>query len=802
MSTTNILIVEDEAIVAADIAGQLGRLGYAISGQAARGEDAVMLARNLRPDLVLMDIQLAGAMDGIEAAEVIHRECGVPVIYLTAHSDTATLERTKLTEPFGYILKPFEERELRTHIETALYRHQAERALRESEERFRMQWERMPIGCIVYDEQNRFSQINPAAEGIFGFSEMDLRGRHADAIVPESARPRLDSILCRLAKGDMTAHSVNENVTKDGRTIICDWTNTPLRDKNGVFIGFLSMVQDITERRRVEATLKEAHDRLEERVCERTAELERALAALGESEERIRTLANRLPNGAIYQQARMASGTWRFTFLSQGIESLHGVSIADALRSPEAIFNLYHPDDAGAMRAAKDESARSLTPFNFEGRIRLADGEIKWLHWRSSPRRLDGGGIVWDGVVTDISRRKADQAALYRANRALFVLKECSEALLRNDDEPGLLGSVCHAIVEIGGAKMAWVGFAEDDANKTVRPVASAGDEWQYIKHARATWSDTPHGRGPVGTAIRTHEIVVCRDITRNPNVKPWRKRMLQCGMVSVVALPLIWRERCLGVLAIYPSDPEAFDCTELTLFGQLAGNLAHGIVALRTRVEREQLQQELLTISEREKQLISQELHDGLCQNLAGTAMMCGTLTRRLALRQDQDSLCANQICAMLNLNVNEARNLSHGLHPVGPEGEGLMNALTELAGTVTNLFHIRCVFHCPKPVILENGPISTHLFRIAQEAINNARKHGEADEVRISLAKTARGIVLSVRDNGVGIPSDLSKKRGLGLKSMGYRATEIGATLSVRRGGRKGTLVSCILPACKNAQ
>src|SRR6266702_6434821 len=132
MNKASILIVEDEAIVAADLAGMLGRLGYEISGTTPRGEEAINLARERQPDLVLMDIRLAGAIDGVEAAEIIHREFDLPVIFLTAHSDHATLERAKLSEPFGYLLKPFEELGLETHIEMALYKHRAERKLRQA----------------------------------------------------------------------------------------------------------------------------------------------------------------------------------------------------------------------------------------------------------------------------------------------------------------------------------------------------------------------------------------------------------------------------------------------------------------------------------------------------------------------------------------------------------------------------------------------------------------------------------------------------------------------------------------------
>ena len=132
MGKATILIVEDEAIVAADLSSKLGQLGYAISGTTDRGEEAIAFARERRPDLVLMDIRLAGIMDGVEAAEIIRREFDLPVIYLTAHSDRATLDRAKLTEPFGYILKPFDDLELETHIEMALYKHRAEHGLRQA----------------------------------------------------------------------------------------------------------------------------------------------------------------------------------------------------------------------------------------------------------------------------------------------------------------------------------------------------------------------------------------------------------------------------------------------------------------------------------------------------------------------------------------------------------------------------------------------------------------------------------------------------------------------------------------------
>jgi CheY-like chemotaxis protein len=123
MSGAKILVVEDENIVALEIKKRLQHLGYTVAGVAATGEDAVRKAEGILPDLVLMDIMLKGEIDGIDAASEIRRRLNIPVIYLTAYSDGETLERAKLTEPYGYILKPFEEDDLRTTIEIALYRH-------------------------------------------------------------------------------------------------------------------------------------------------------------------------------------------------------------------------------------------------------------------------------------------------------------------------------------------------------------------------------------------------------------------------------------------------------------------------------------------------------------------------------------------------------------------------------------------------------------------------------------------------------------------------------------------------------
>ncbi|XHR29314.1 MAG: GAF domain-containing protein [Chthoniobacteraceae bacterium] len=389
----------------------------------------------------------------------------------------------------------------------------------------------------------------------------------------------------------------------------------------------------------------------------------------------------------------------------------------------------------------------------------------------------------------------AINAALKRANRGLSALRKCDDLLVHCATETELLQGVCKIIQGVDGAKMAWVGYKGE--NGAVIPVASAGDDGGYVAGMRIVWVETPRGRGPTGSAIRTQTVVVCNDIESDPRLKPWRRELLRRGFRASIALPLVCEEECLGALNICAPEAGAFNHEYVEMLKLLASDLTYGIVTLRARAEREQLQRELLIISEREKQMFSQELHDGLCQSLAGTAMLQSLLHKRLAAMDDrrEEAQYAGQIAKMLGSNVDEARNLAHGLHPVGPEPLGLIDALRLLVRTVGNLFHIRCVFLCPKLILIHDETASTHLFRIVQEAINNARKHGEAASVIIRLHSTREGVLLSVRDNGCGLPAVIPQG-GLGMRIMKHRAREIGARLVIRRAGKRGTEVRCLLP------
>src|SRR5436190_3734894 len=168
----------------------------------------------------------------------------------------------------------------------------------------------------------------------------------------------------------------------------------------------------------------------------------------------------------------------------------------------------------------------------------------------------------------------------------------------------------------------------------------------------------------------------------------------------------------------------------------------------VRDITERKQLEQEILDISNREQQRIGQDLHDGLCQQLAGIELMCQVLEQKLAAKSKSEAERAGEIARHVREAITHTRSLARGLSPVEFEANGFMSALQELAANVQKLFHVECRFECPEPVLIQSNTAATHLYRIAQEAINNAIKHGKARRIVIALRLSIRGVVLSVAD------------------------------------------------------
>jgi PAS domain S-box-containing protein len=201
--------------------------------------------------------------------------------------------------------------------------------------------------------------------------------------------------------------------------------------------------------------------------------------------------------------------------------------------------------------------------------------------------------------------------SLHKANRMLRTLSGCNQAILRVPEEAGLMQEICRAIVETGGYRLAWVGFAQQDGEKSVRPVAQHGFEQGYLENAKITWSEGERGRGPTGTAIRTGKPSIARNILTDPHFSPWREQALQRGYASSIALPLIINGDPLGALNIYAKEPDAFDEEEISFLEELAGDLSYGIEALRMRAAKQRAEEEKRS-SEEQYRTLFETMYEG----------------------------------------------------------------------------------------------------------------------------------------------------------------------------------------------
>ena len=282
MTPSRILVVEDDRVVARDIQDHLTRIGHTVVGLAARGEDALPLAIQSQPDLVLMDIRLEGEIDGIDAAEQIRDCCRIPVVYLTAYADDQTLQRAGATEPFGYLLKPFEDSQLRTTIEMALYKHAAERKLRESERRYAVTLSSIGDAVIATSKTLRVTFMNPVAEALTGWSQADAVGLPLSdvfRIINEDTRETVDNPAANVLESRVVVGLANHTIllARDGREIPIDDCGSPIIDDRGEITGTVLVFRDVSERRQTEAALRRAKTELA-RVAQRTTMGELAAA--------------------------------------------------------------------------------------------------------------------------------------------------------------------------------------------------------------------------------------------------------------------------------------------------------------------------------------------------------------------------------------------------------------------------------------------------------------------------------------------------------------------------------------------
>jgi PAS domain S-box-containing protein len=437
-------------------------------------------------------------------------------------------------------------------------RDEAEAALRNSEERYRRIVETANEGIWTVDADAIVTYANPRLAEMLDYAPDEIAGRSALDFVPEEDRARVWEDLTRRGQSARGMQGEFRFRRADGSELWCLVNSSPIqvRDENGLHVNTLGMLTDITERKRAEEALRESEERF--RVAQELS-LD-AFTILG---------AVRDETGAIVD--------FRWTYVN-----------------PEAGRILrYRPGELVGQRLLEVLPGNKTNSDLFERYVRVVEtGEAHDYELRYESEGIQGWFRnmtvkLGDGVAVyfaDITERKKREEELHQLNRTLRALSRSSRSMMRATDEPQYLQEVCRIVVEDCGHAMVWIGYAEDDEYKSVRPVAWSGFEEGYLETLKITWADTERGRGPTGTAIRTGKVSMCTNLLTDPAFEPWRDEAIKRGYASSIVLPLMTDGRAFGAITIYSREPDPFSAEETAMLTGLADDLSYGITAIRLR--------------------------------------------------------------------------------------------------------------------------------------------------------------------------------------------------------------------------
>ncbi|MEN3363432.1 MAG: hypothetical protein V7606_706, partial [Burkholderiales bacterium] len=339
--------------------------------------------------------------------------------------------------------------------------------------------------------------------------------------------------------------------------------------------------------------------------------------ALRESEERFKNVA-RATSDAIWDWDATSNSQW----WNEGIQKLFGYELKDFETGVESWVNRIHPEDKErVMRAHREIIERGGENWADEYRFLRQDGSYAYVLDRAFVIRDGDGQVVrMVGAMTDLTISKQNEMELARLNRALQMRSACHELLTRATNETGLLADICRLAIDIGGYRMAWAGYAQDDDIRSVTPVAHAGDpeDAAYVASLKLSWSeDDPLGQGLVGRAIRSGLPTVSEDLALDPTVAPWLAPAQRRGYRGTICLPLRDKEHTFGLLTLYSTEVRPVNTQEMKLLQALADDLAYGIGNIRAQDERRRIQEAVLKVATSVSANTGTEFFEQLARNM-----------------------------------------------------------------------------------------------------------------------------------------------------------------------------------------
>ena len=395
---------------------------------------------------------------------------------------------------------------------------------------------------------------------------------------------------------------------------------------------FLYLKRENFRRTIAEADLRHHRDHLRDMVDARTAELGRSNEHLKkeinehqQAREALIQSRERLDLALI--SSRMATFDWDIVkdkrIWSHGVHNLLGTNEETFTGTAEEFFQVMPPEDRKVVQAALARVIERTGVYETEYRAVWPDGSIRHIAARGRIHRDDAGrAVLLTGVCWDITASKQKEEDLIRLNRALKALQESSQAMTRADSETEYLKAVCRNLIANCGYSMAWLGFAEEDEARSVRPVAHAGFDEGYLDTLKITWADSERGRGPTGTAIRTGKPCACRNMLADPAFAPWRADALKRGYACSLVVPLLSEGKAFGAITIYSERADAFPEDEIQLLTQLAEDVSNCVRSLRANSDRQRAERRTELLAEAASRLLTSDEPQRTVDELCGKVL------------------------------------------------------------------------------------------------------------------------------------------------------------------------------------
>jgi PAS domain S-box-containing protein len=498
----------------------------------------------------------------------------------------------------------------------------ADQILEEKDRRYREIVETSNELIWVVSPQGKITFMNRASKAILGWAPEELTGRHFLELVPEDQRQDFSDSFDEIPlSGNGTQTHITKLLRKDRSIVTLNNTSHIIRDSGGGLVEINGVAQDISESIDNQEKLR-----------------------LNEQMLRVAGKISKLGGWSVQLPERRI--TW-----SDEVCAIQEVPPGTSPDLPQAL-GYYTPESEKLVQEAFERCAREGIPYDLELELITAKGRKIWVRTLGQAEKDQAGRIIRvQGALQDIHDRKEEEIKLERANRSLQMLSECNEALIHSEEEMEILNEICRIIVEIGGHQMAWVGYAAEDEAKTIVPVAHFGTDQDYFSKMKVSWDgNRDSGRGPAGQVIRTGQPVVAAHLDELEKVEgfdQWLAEAKARHFQSLVCLPLKDKTRTFGILNLYHPQISNHSPADIRLLQELADDLAFGILTLRSRREKQRLQESVLAIARGVSGTVGLEFFEQLTRNLI---LALGAHIGFIALLESPPALRAKTVCVVVD--------------------------------------------------------------------------------------------------------------------------------------------------------